>query len=313
MRIARQAALVTTAFVLGAGFGTRLRPLTESEPKPLLPVFQVPLLTHAFDQLLRVGCQRFLVNTHHLADRFAHHFPEAHYRGRPLLFRHEPDILETGGGLANIRDLLPPEESIFVYNGDILATLPLAPALAAHQESDYLATLLLRSQGPARHLAYQEGRVTDIRGRVANRPGTHQFTGIYLVRPAFFDLLPDPPEKVSVIEAFLAALEDRRLGGVVIDEGAWLDLGTREALLEAHRQPPLAQLPPRIADEAAIAENVFLDDATWIGPHAQVGRGASLENCLLWPGAQVAAGARLRRCIVRSGKLAEGRQEDVDF
>ena len=120
-----------TAFVLGAGLGTRLKALTVQRPKPLIPVANKPLITYAFDHLRGVGVERFVVNTHWCSEAYARAFPDAAYRGAALLFRDEqPEVLETAGGIWNARELLG-GEAFIVYNGDILSDLPLAPALRA--------------------------------------------------------------------------------------------------------------------------------------------------------------------------------------
>src|ERR1044071_845597 len=90
---------ITQAFVLGAGLGTRLRPLTDDLPKPLVPIFQKPLITFALDHLIDIGIEKFFVNTHHRPERFAEVFPER-YRDRRIQFSHEPELLETAGGIA---------------------------------------------------------------------------------------------------------------------------------------------------------------------------------------------------------------------
>src|SRR3979411_2705743 len=97
---------ITQAFSPGAGLGTRLRPLTDDLPKPLVPIFQKPLITFAFDHLIYLGIPKFFVNTHHRPERFAEAFAGSTYRDRHIEFRHEPVLLETAGGIANIADLL---------------------------------------------------------------------------------------------------------------------------------------------------------------------------------------------------------------
>ena len=89
----------------------RLRPLTDDCPKPLLPVGGRPLITFAMDHCLTVGIERFIVNTHHCPAAYDRAFPERSWRGWPILFRHEPLLLDTAGGLKNIEDLLDEEES----------------------------------------------------------------------------------------------------------------------------------------------------------------------------------------------------------
>ena len=143
---------IRTAFILGAGLGTRLRPLTEHCPKPLLPVGGRPLITYAMDHCRSIGVERFIVNTHHCAEAYDKAFPGGNWRGMPILFRHEPVLLDTAGGLKNIEDLLEEDETILVYNGDILTDLPLERLLAAHAAGGREVTLALRSDGPLRNV-----------------------------------------------------------------------------------------------------------------------------------------------------------------
>src|SRR5438045_6285290 len=89
------------AFVLGAGLGLRLRPLTEHLPKPLVPIYQKPLITFSFDHLIAAGCETFVVNTHPHPERFSEFFPTTTYRNRPIRLLHEPELLGTGGGIKN--------------------------------------------------------------------------------------------------------------------------------------------------------------------------------------------------------------------
>ena len=93
-----------TAFILGAGLGTRLRPLTERCPKPLLEVGGRPVITYAMDHLLSIGVERFIVNTHYCPDVYLQKFPDRSWRGAPIIFRHEAVLLDTAGGLKNIED-----------------------------------------------------------------------------------------------------------------------------------------------------------------------------------------------------------------
>src|ERR1700745_3874933 len=97
---------ITQAFVLAAGLGTRLRPLTEDLPKPLIPIFQKPLITFAFDHLIGLGVTTFIVNTPHRPERFREAFPDGNYRNFPIELVHEPVRLETGGGIKNVEKLL---------------------------------------------------------------------------------------------------------------------------------------------------------------------------------------------------------------
>ncbi|MDQ6765935.1 MAG: sugar phosphate nucleotidyltransferase [Verrucomicrobiota bacterium] len=316
---------ITQAFVLGAGLGTRLRPLTEELPKPLVPIFQKPLISFALDHLIDAGCESFCVNTHHQPERFAEAFPENSYRGRRLTFRHEPVLLETGGGIANVGDLLG-AEPFLVYNADILCDLPLAPLLEEHQRAKNTVTLALRSHGGPQHIAWERasGRVVDIRNLLGTgRPEEFVFTGIYAVEPEFQRWL-EPGVKRSVIHAFLEMIRNgAKLGGAVIDDGYWWDVGTRAAYIELHRELPSLPFPrypvtdPSWCDvvhaTAMIGREVTLRGCSVVASHACIEDGAVLEDTIVWPRAQIAARSHLRNCIVRTNQKAEGHLRDVDI
>jgi mannose-1-phosphate guanylyltransferase/mannose-1-phosphate guanylyltransferase/phosphomannomutase len=307
---------VNKAFVLGAGLGERLRPLTEQLPKPLVPVYHRPLITYAFDHLRAAGVGEFVVNTHHLPQCYGEAFPQGEYAGCPVHLRHEPVRLETAGGISNVRGLLGGLQSFFVYNGDILTDLPLQPVINEHETKGNIVTLALRSTGPALHIGFdaERGLVTDIRNKLGTgNEGTHLFTGIYLVHPVFFDRLT-PGKKESVIPIFLKLIEEGfRVGAVVVDEGRWWDLGSREAYLAAHRDLLAEPHLPAIDPDAQIHAEAVLKGLNVIGAKAEVAAGATLEDCILWPGAKVEPGANLRRCIVRANVVAGGVHDGVDF
>lgn len=315
------------AFVLGAGLGKRLRPLTGQLPKPLIPVFHRPLISYAFDHLIQAGVGEFVVNTHHLPHAYDEAFPEGSYSGRPITFREEtPVLLETAGGIANVRDLLG-DDPFFVYNGDILTDLPLQPLLDEHRRRGNLVTLALRSHGPALHIALDRdsGKITDIHNILGTgQPGEFLFTGVYICEPEFHEWLT-PGKVESVIPIFLEMIRrGAPLGGAVIDDGHWWDLGSRASYLAAHRAitesterfPRHAngtELLAAIHPEATVSGAAHLSDLNVIGPGALVKSGAELENCLVWPGAQIDETARLKDCIVRSGITVSGEHSGVDL
>ncbi len=227
----RESHIIDTAFILEAGLGTRLRPLTERLPKPLLPVAGRPIITYAMEHLKGIGVRRFIINTHHLADRYAHFFPEGRWGDIPLVFRHEPILLDTAGGLKNIEDLIAKDDRILVYNGDIVTDLPLAPLLEQHARRNTEVTLALRSQGPLRNVCIDsEGFICDIRD-LLNQPGVKRclFAGIYVVETSFLRRLT-PGKIESIVFPLVEAIREnpKTVGGAVIDEGRWYDLGTTE-------------------------------------------------------------------------------------
>lgn len=297
-------ASIEQAFILGAGLGTRLRPLTHRLPKPLVPVFHRPMAAYAFDACAAAGISRFAVNTHHLAETWLDFNAPT---GTTIDFFHEPTLLDTGGGLKNIESWIGGNPTL-VHNGDILTTLPLQKLITSHQASGHLATLAVRRHGPPAHLALDATgtRVTDIRRMLDHGDGTHGFTGIYCVNPEFLALLPGG-EIVSVIPAFLECIRRGQLGAAIIDEGLWLDLGDRDSYLRAHRDLDLAT---KIHATAVIDPSARIANSV-VGPGAHVEGAARLDGCVVWPGARVLAGADLTDCIVAT--VADATHRGVDF
>lgn len=306
------------AFVLGAGLGERLRPLTAQLPKPLIPFYHRPLICAAFDHAIAAGARELVVNTHHLPHTYHEAFPDGTYAGTPLHFRHEsPERLETAGGIANVRDLLDGPDSFLVYNGDILTDLPLAPLIAHHHATGNLVTLALRSSGPALHIALDptSGRLLDIRNLLGTgHYGSLLFTGIYMVSPRFFNWLT-PGKKESVIPVFLRLIAaGEKIGGLVLDQGRWWDLGNRASYLDAHLAQAGTELGrSAIHPHAQVHPDAILTGHNVIGPHAIVEAGARLHDSLLWPHARAASSARLDRAIVRSHITASGHHVGEDL
>ncbi|MDI9613123.1 MAG: nucleotidyltransferase family protein [Acidobacteriota bacterium] len=228
----RESRRCKTAFIPGAGLGTRLRPLTENCPKPLLPVGGRPVITYAMDHLITVGVERFIVNTHHRPGRYRETFPDGAWRGRPVLFRHEPVLLDTAGGLKNIEDLLAGDEAIVCYNGDVISDLPLGLLLEAHERLRPEATLALRSTGPLLNVDVNaRGEVCDLRG-VLQRRGTGRFlfTGICALETALLRHI-EPARPSSIIDLFIGRIRSHpgSVRAAVIDGGEWTDIGSPEA------------------------------------------------------------------------------------
>lgn len=312
------------AFVLGAGLGTRLGKLTECIPKPLIPVFGKPLIEFAFEHLINSGISGFVVNTHHKADAYHDHFPDGIYSKSPITFCHEEHLLGTGGGIDNVAALLE-GEVFMVYNGDILTDLPLDPLLKTHASGNNVVTLVLRSGGPDPHVTFdpKSGMVTDIRNLLqTGNHGTHQFTGIYTCSPEFLGYLQHGREH-SVIPVFLQLIEAGVLGAVVIDDGQWWDLGTRESYLEAHLKIAKSDFPSYLAEHAgklkenfnpsaSIAPGADIDSASHIGAGAVVGPGTTIKNSIVWPYGEVGPNVNLTRCVVRSAESINETLEDTD-
>lgn len=316
--------MIDQAFILGAGLGTRLRPLTNHLPKPLVPLFHRSLAERAMDACAAAGIKRFAINTHHLPEAWiaaseprldalmhgGNGIPAKHRMlgGHAVSLFHEPELLDTGGGLSNINEWCR-SKPMLVHNGDIFTTLPLQELIAAHESSPWPVTLALRSGGPAPHIAFDpmSRTVTDIRNKLGQGQGTHTFSGVYCVDPDFLASIP-PREVVSVIPSFLELAAAGGLGAVVLDDGVWLDLGDRASYLAAHQS---LDLTSPVHPDAEISPSASIEQCV-IGADSVIGNQASLRNCVVWPGQQITEHAILESCIVCSGTPVSGRHLNED-
>ena len=218
--------MITQAFVLGAGLGTRLRPLTEDLPKPLIPIFQKPLITFALDHLIAAGVQSFVINTHHRAEAFRKLFAESNYRGCPVQLVHEPEILGTGGGIKNVESLLR-NEPFIVCSGDLLSDIYYAPLIEEHFRAGNDVTVALRETSFGRDVAFENGRVIDMVNRYGHA-GRYDFAGISVWNPAIFERIP-ARQRVSYISILAEWIgQGGKIGGVVSNERKWFNIGSRK-------------------------------------------------------------------------------------
>ncbi len=310
---------VTQAFLLSAGMGLRLRPLTDELPKPLVPIFQKPLITFGFDHLIDAGVERFIVNTHRLPEKFRESFPESKYRDREIVFLHEPDLLETGGGIKNAEGVLG-VRSFITYSGDLLTDVNVRELVERHLRSGNDVTLALRQKSLGADVALRDGRVVDI----CNRHGFEghlDFAGIAVWNPDIFKRIP-ASKKISFIPILANWIgENGKIGGIILDEGKWFNIGSSPQYLEVHREITKTNWCPsyvvdpvwpcRVNERAEIAASVRMLGCSVAGANCRIGEGAVLTDTILWPGARVAPGSQLRNCVVRSQQVAEGKLQDV--
>ena len=302
-----------TAFVLGAGLGTRLKSLTARRPKPLIPVANQPLIAHAFEHLTHHGVHRFVINTHWRAEAYTAAFPESSWKSRPLAWSHEhPEVLETAGGLKHAAPRLPSSDSFWVYNGDILSDIPLQRAIETHQQHNHLVTLVLRSNAEPRQIAFnpETTLITDIGNRITpDSPKDYLFTGISLINhiPA--------NQKISVIPIYIDLIKQGLpVGGCVINEGSWHDLGNRDTYLEAHQLlASQNSSSPWIHPTASVAPSARITGASAIGAHASIGADCLIHDSIVWENARILPEAQLHRCVVTDGAHVAGHHLDSDL
>jgi mannose-1-phosphate guanylyltransferase len=312
---------ITQAFVLAAGLGTRLRLLTEELPKPLIPIFQKPLVTFALDHLIGVGVKRFVINTHRHPELFQNFFAARDYAGFPVTLVHEPDLLETGGSIKNAESHFG-SEPFLTYSGDILTNVELQPLIDEHFRRGNDVTLSLRHTGLATAVALRDHSVVDISNRYGVA-GNFDFANIAVWNSAIFQRIP-PRKKISFIPIIGNWIgQGAKIGGVVMNDGKWFNISSRGEYLEVHRtilqenwRPDFvktSEWPEHIASSAIIDSSAQLRGCTVVGQNCRVGADAILEDTILWPDAEIASQSRLETCIVRSRKKVTGIHRDIDI
>ncbi len=231
-------------FILAAGLGTRLRPLTDVLPKPLVPVAGVPLIDRAVQQLVAANVFEIAVNLYHLGDPIRRWLGDGHQFGAQVTYFDEaPAILGTGGGVKNAEAFLRTGGPAFLLaNGDVWHDFDLAAVRAAH-EPTALATLVMHRSAhrPELHTVAlrqtepDRGTVVHIGGRPAQAPCDFKaiYAGIAVYSTALLDRLPPKGEACLVRQGLLPGMAAGQTVGWVEPKGHWFDCGTRAEVLRA--------------------------------------------------------------------------------
>lgn len=304
------------AVVLVGGEGTRLRPLTETIPKPLLPLVDRAFLHHVLDHLSGHGVREVILSSPYLEAAFVPFVRER--RGDPAVtWITEATPLGTGGAIANAARGLT--ETFLALNGDILTDLDLTELLARHRESGATATINLAPVEDARAFGLvsldDSGRVREFREKPAEPAPGLVNAGTYVLEPDALNGVPiDGPVSIEreIFPSLIAA--GRPLLGHV-SRAYWMDLGTPEKYLQATfdvlegRVLGLEYPAPFLADTADVSLRAHLGRWVVVGPDARIGEDAEVEDSILLRGSTVGEGARVRGSIlgpsVRVGRKAE--------
>jgi len=299
------------AVVLAAGLGLRLRPLTDFVPKPLLPVAGLPVLGHTLARLAELGCAAVAINLHYLPAAIRGRFGEA-FRGLPITWSEEPEVLGTLGALAPLRDFLRPADLVLLINGDSLCRWPLRQLLRRHRASGADSTLLLTPRAdPARFGGGvgidREGRVVSFRlgGPVAGAAAAHRvFAGAHVFAPSLVAGVEARRADI-VADLYQPMLAAGRPIATLLTARPWHDLGTPQRYLDGVLETVRGAWPrplPRswVAPEASLGAGARLRDAV-VETGAAVAPGARIERSLLLPGARVGRDCVLREAIVGFG------------
>ncbi len=302
------------AVVLVGGKGTRLRPLTLSTPKPMLPIAGLPFLTHLLSRIAAAGVEHVILGTSYQAAVFEAEFGDGSKLGLQIEYVTEQHPLGTGGGIANVAPRLR-HDTVLVFNGDVLSGADLGQLLASHHDNDADLTLHLVRVGDPRAFGCVptdgDGRVTAFLEKTDDPPTDQINAGCYVFKREIIDRIPRGREVSIEREVFPALLSDGvRVYGYV-DATYWRDMGTPEDFvrgsadlvrgiapspaLGGHRGEQLVQ------DGAVVAPGAVLIGGTVVGRGAEIGPGARLDGAVIFDGARIEAGCVVERSIIGFG------------
>jgi len=223
--------MIDTAMILAAGFGTRMRPITEHTPKPLIPLCGRALIDHGIDRLVAVGIKRIVVNTHYKAAMMAEHLKHRH--DVEVVLSHEETLLDTGGGVKNALKHLG--DAFFVVNADVFwlnARTPALLRLANAWDSAQLDALLL-VQRTTSAVGYEGlgdfavDALGHVRRRAEREVVPYLFAGIEVLSKRFFEGSPDGAFSLNPL--WNKAIASGRLAAIIHD-GEWFHVGTPQGL-----------------------------------------------------------------------------------
>jgi len=235
------------AFILSAGLGTRLRPLTDTLPKALVRVGGKALLQWNIEKMVGAGIREIVVNIHHFPGQIRQFLEENNHFGIDIHISDETEaILDTGGGLKKAAPLLAGDEPVLVHNVDILCNLDFNLLLQHHHSQNALATLVVRKRETQRYFLFDSrmhltgwtnAKTGEIREPV---PGITlyskmlAFSGIQIVDPRFLSLMSGSG-KFSLIDTYLQLAPDHRIIGYEDHSSLWMDVGKAEQLAEVEK------------------------------------------------------------------------------
>ena len=295
------------AVVLVGGFGTRLRPLTNSVPKPMLPVGHVPIIERLIDNLARGGVTDVTLALGFRPEPFLEAFPDGRCAGANLVYAVEPEPLDTGGAIRFAALFSGIDSTFVVANGDVLTDLDIAALIEFHRRNDAEATLHVTPVADPWAFGVVEG---DSAGRVRRfiekpPPGTSPSNlinaGTYVFEPSVLDRIPDGRKVSLEREIFPLLASDQRLWAMPTDD-YWIDTGQPDLYLKANldiitKVRAEHSWARGVAEGAVIGAGVAISD-TVVSAGARIGDGADVADSVLLAGACVGPGAHVRHSVV---------------
>jgi mannose-1-phosphate guanylyltransferase len=311
------------AILLVGGYGTRLRPLTLSSPKHLLPTAGAPFLAHQLARTASSGVTHVVLATSYRAEMFRERFGDGSSFGLEIDYVHEQEPLGTGGAIRNAASGLRggPDDPIVVLNGDVLSGHDLPGQVAAHEDAGAAVTLhLVEVEDPARFGCVPtdaDGRVTAFLEKTPHPVTNRINAGCYVFRRSAIDAIPAGRVVSVERETFPGMIDSGELVLGYPETAYWLDVGTPETFVRGSCDLVLGKLAssalPGPAGEslvlpgAVVKPGAKLSGGTAVGAGCQVDAGAEVEGSVLFDGVAVGVGATIRNSAVgRAARIGDG-------
>ena len=287
------------AMILAAGLGTRLRPLTFSRPKALMPIGNRAMIDRVIEYLKKYNTDELIVNAHHHQEQLVAHLDGGRPFGLKIQVKVEARILGTGGGIKNTEGFWD-DEPFVVINGDILTDIDLARACEAHQKEGNLITLILHDCEPFNQILINERLdIMDIAPKAC--PGRLAFTGIHIIEPEILSHIPKD-RFYNIIDCYQKLIrEGRPIRAHVSKAHYWRDVGTIESYFLANREV-LQENPILSGPGCRIHDSVRLKEWAVIGQDTNLEEEVEIRRSVLWEGVKVNKGLRVIDSIVTSSK-----------
>lgn len=302
------------AVVLVGGKGTRLRPLTVSTAKPMLPTAGLPFLTHLLSRIADAGIDHVILGTSFKAATFESEFGDGSKLGLQIEYVVEEHPLGTGGGIANVVPKLR-YDTVMVFNGDVLSGMDLRAMLASHHASQADLTLHLTRVSDPRAFGCvptdADGRVQAFLEKTEDPPSDQINAGTYIFKREIVEQIPRGREVSVEREVFPALLADGVKVCGYVDSSYWRDMGTPEDFVRGSADlvrglAPSPALGGRrgeslVHDGASVSPGAVMVGGTVVGRGAEIGPGVRLDGAIIFDGARIEAGSVVERSIIGSG------------
>ena len=295
-----------SAILLVGGRGTRLAPLTNNTPKPMLQVAGVPFTEHQIDKARSAGITEIVLATSFKAELFEPYFGDGANFGISIKYAVEEVALGTGGAISNAAAMLEGSGPVAIFNGDVLSKHDLDGQFKFHESKGADVTLYLTEVEDARAYGAVEldglGRVSAFNEKMENPPTNIINAGCYIFNREVIASIPFGKVISVERETFPQLLATGAKVFGFIDKSYWLDIGTPAALLKASRDLVFEMNREFLAlSDATIAADAILSGGSVIGRRARIESLAQVDGSVIGDGAVVGAGARLKNCFVADG------------